>query len=293
MIVLTFLILAAGTFAQDPSPREQFQAAVAAFQKNATEDNARKLAEIAKQLAPAPAVPEDAEFHALKGAAYVKQAADTATFAKAAAEFRAAIATAPWVGEYHYNLTVCEKSAGNFAGATAALKFAQIYARTEQERHDNLALRADLETAQEIAESKKNLESKAAETKRAVELAAKLAQDRFLNSLDGGIWHQVGAPDRGGIDVFLDVHGRELEYYSVINPGTIMAKHNPQYVGVRKPSWKTTVSQKEFTLSNELLAKFFSSIASEVRITISDDGQTIIEQASGSYPYRRVYLRIK
>src|SRR5438309_11081173 len=127
IVGLTLLVLIASAHAQ--SAREQFQTAVAAYQASAAEDNVRKLAELYKQLDLPPAVPEDAEFRAMKGTAFVKQAGDAAAFAKAAAEFQAAIVAAPWVGEYHYNLAVCEKSAGHFSAAQSELKFAQILAR--------------------------------------------------------------------------------------------------------------------------------------------------------------------
>ena len=155
LLVLFFCVLMLGNVAYAQTPREQFQTTVAAFQKNATEDTARKLAELFKQLNPPPAVPEHAEFCALKGAAFVKQAGDATDYAKAAAEFQAAIALAPWVGDYHYNLAFCEKSAGHFSAAQTAIKFAQIFARDDKERHDCLALRAELEAAQELATAKK------------------------------------------------------------------------------------------------------------------------------------------
>jgi hypothetical protein len=80
-----FLTLVAGAPAQTLSPREQFQAAVATIQKSATEDNARKLAELYKQLNPAPAIPDEADRHALKGAAYAEVAKVPADFKPAAA----------------------------------------------------------------------------------------------------------------------------------------------------------------------------------------------------------------
>jgi tetratricopeptide (TPR) repeat protein len=179
-----FVVLLASALAQEP--RDQFPQAIAAFQKNATEDNARRLAELSKQLDPPPAVPEDAEFHALKGAAFVKQAGDAAAFAKAAAEFQAAITIAPWVGEYHYNLAVCEKSAGQFAAARTAAKFAQILARDDKERHDCLALRAELEAAQELAAVKQAEQEKitrATEEKNKAEQAKRDVITRIKNAV--------------------------------------------------------------------------------------------------------------
>lgn len=192
IFAFTFLALAASAFAQEPSPREQFPNAVAAFRKGASEDNARKLAELHKQLDPPPAVPEDAEFRSMKGTAFVKQAGDAAAFAKAAAEFQAAIVAAPWVGEYHYNLAVCEKSAGHFSAAQSALKFAQILARDDKERRDNLALRADLEATQELAAAKIVEEKrKVEEEKAAAAKAADTPQAReaaLMKSLEGAVF---------------------------------------------------------------------------------------------------------
>ena len=174
ILILALAILTTLASAHAQTPGEQFQSAVAAFQKSATEDNARKLAELLKQLDPPPAIPDDAKLHALKGAAFVKQtksetdrAAYPALFAKAAAEYQAASAAAPWVGEYYFNRAACEKSAGQFAAATAALKLDLIFARTEQDRDANLALRADIETTQEIAATRKSAAEKAAVTKKA------------------------------------------------------------------------------------------------------------------------------
>src|SRR4051812_5822449 len=110
-LVASFLLATGAGWAAEPAtPRELFPTAVAAFQAAATEDNARALAGLYKQLDPAPAVPEEADFRALRGAAFVKQGGDAAAFLKAAGEFRAAIVAAPWVGEYHYNLAICLRS---------------------------------------------------------------------------------------------------------------------------------------------------------------------------------------
>ena len=175
ILILALVTTLAG--AQTNTPGEQFQSAVAAFQQSATEDNARKLAELLKQLDPPPAIPDDAKLHALKGAAFVKQTksetdpdAYAALFAKAAAEYQAASTAAPWVGDYYFNRASCEKSAGQFAAATAALKLDLIFARTEQDRDNNLALRADIETTQESAATRKLAAEKAK-----IDLAAKEA----------------------------------------------------------------------------------------------------------------------
>ena len=161
ILILALALVTTLAGAQTNTPGEQFQSAVATFQQSATEDNARKLAELLKQLDPPPAIPDEAKLHALKGTAFVKQtkietdpAAFAALYAKAAAEYQAASTAAPWVGDYYFNRASCEKSAGQFAAATAALKLDLIFARTEQDRDANLALRAEIETKQEIAKDK-------------------------------------------------------------------------------------------------------------------------------------------
>jgi hypothetical protein len=186
IVVFALLGLSAIAFSQELKPSEQFQAAVAAFQKNATAENAHKLAELYNQLDPPPVVPEAAEFRALKGFAFVKQAADDSAFAKCAAEFQAAVAAAPWVGEYHYNVAVCEKSSGRFSAAQTALTFAQIFARDEKERRDCLALQADLEVAQELAATKKaRVEAGQREEEAKANNSPERQFDRLIASLNG------------------------------------------------------------------------------------------------------------
>ncbi len=175
------------------------------------------LAACVAKLDSPPAVPEDAEFHALKGAAFVKQAGDAAAFAKAAAEFRAAITTAPWVGEYHYNLAVCEKSAGQFGAARTAAKFAQILARDAKERRECLALRAELEAAQDLAAAKQAEAQKAAAA-RAAKAAADTPQAReaALMEMVEGARFVVRAGGPGGLDWenIYEIKNREL-YYTI------------------------------------------------------------------------------
>src|SRR6266496_2906206 len=122
ILAMIFFALAASTFAQEPSPREQFKTAVAAYQKSATKDNALKLAELYKQLEPSPAIPSDAEYHAQKGAAFAELAKEPADFQRAVEEFEQAIQLAPWVGEYHYNAALMLKSKGGISDLEASMR---------------------------------------------------------------------------------------------------------------------------------------------------------------------------
>ena len=234
LIILALALVTTLAGAQTSTPGEQFQSAVAAFQKSATEDNARKLAELLKQLDPPPAIPDDAKLHALKGAAFVKQtksetdpAAYAALYAKAAAEYQAASAAAPWVGDYYFNRASCEKSAGQFAAATAALKLDLIFARTEQDRDANLALRAEIETTQEIAATRKLAAEKAKSEQAAKEAAATAAKQqataaaevRRKNSIEGAWFYPKGVNQNlwtGLPDFVVRRKGETLEFQSPI-----------------------------------------------------------------------------
>ncbi len=202
IIIFILVILTSMGSAYAQSPREQFRAAVEAYQQNATEDNVRKIAELYKQLAPPPALPEEAEFHAQKGAAFVKLAKSPADFERAAKEFQTAVSLAPWNAEYHYNLAVCYKSAEQFNSALASLKFAQILARDDKERRDTLGLRAEIEAAQEMA-AKQQAEANSPQAREAA-LLAKVNGAQFVRELR--------SPSMGSLDDIYEVNGRSLLY---------------------------------------------------------------------------------
>ncbi|MBK7392803.1 MAG: hypothetical protein IPI64_05795 [Chloracidobacterium sp.] len=105
---------------------------------------------LAKMTSP-PVPSEDADFHAQKGAAFVKLAKTPLDFLKAASQFQEAVNGAPWVFDYHFNLAVAYKSAGQFKDALYALSLAKLLTANEKDRRDANALRAEIEAAQEIA----------------------------------------------------------------------------------------------------------------------------------------------
>jgi hypothetical protein len=271
LIIFCFASLALAASAYAQSTRDQFKTAVAAFQQNATEDTARKLAELYKQLNPPPGVPEDAEFRALKGAAFFKQASDISAFGKAAAEFRAAIAIAPWVGEYHYNLAISEKSAGRFDAAQAAIKFAQIFARDDKERRECLALRAELEAAQELAAVREAV----AEENSPQAKARKIGE--FVRSLNGAKF--VGETSHSGNIVILNVyeiHGQEVHYYDEIarNPNGESLQTNADRPRMRNPG-DNNKPAVVMQLQGREFAHFPQGSTRTAYMEISEDGQKI------------------
>jgi tetratricopeptide (TPR) repeat protein len=107
----------------------------------------KKMADALTKYSPPPAVPEGAMFSAQKGAAFVKLAKDVRDYQAAAEQFEVALWQAPWVSDFHYNLAVCQKNAGQFEPALMSLQFAAILAK---DKRDILALRAEIEAMSEI-----------------------------------------------------------------------------------------------------------------------------------------------
>lgn len=110
-----------------------------------------KIVAIIAKMPKPPAIPEKAEFHARKGAAFIKLAKSPADFAKSVMEFRSAIGLAPWVFDYYFNLAVAYKLAGQFKAALNSLNLAKLLAPSEKDRRDVNGLRAEIEAAQEMA----------------------------------------------------------------------------------------------------------------------------------------------
>lgn len=111
----------------------------------------RKITAVLAKMVKPPAIPENAEFHARKGAAFIKLAKVPADFAKAVKEFQYAVNIAPWVFDYHFNLAVAYKLAGQFKPALNSLNLAKILAPSDKDRRDINGLRAEIEAAQEMA----------------------------------------------------------------------------------------------------------------------------------------------
>lgn len=184
---LAFLVLAISAYAQAPSSQEpihirnmtpeqwgdermaagrydsalrdyaqQWVTLSAGFNENVPETQVTrerivgKMAQALSKLGRPPAVVEYSEFHAQKGAAFVKLAKTPADYAKAVKEFQDAVNHAPWVFDYHYNLAVAYKLAGQFKLALNSLSLAKLLAPGDGDRRDINRLRAEIEAAQEL-----------------------------------------------------------------------------------------------------------------------------------------------
>jgi len=189
---LLFLILASGIFAQEPSPREQFQAAVSAYQKNTAKDTALKVIELYKQLEPSPAVPEEARRPFVMGATVLKKANDKVGAAKAAEYFTEALKTAPWFAEAYYNRALAREIAGQFTQAMEDLKLYLAFSLSDAERREAQDKIYSLEADAQLAAAKQAEDQKAAAAKeQAAARAAAAEEDRKKNSIEG-YWFWTG-----------------------------------------------------------------------------------------------------
>lgn len=107
--------------------REALTLYVAELQSVSTESDKdlvlrEKIIGLVKKLKPAPALPEKAERHTLRGTLAAKGATDKDDFLYAADEFRAALKIAPWLGQVYFNLGFVLGKAGQYSEANKNLK---------------------------------------------------------------------------------------------------------------------------------------------------------------------------
>jgi hypothetical protein len=82
-----------------------------------------KVIKLAKELRPAPVVPEEAERYLGRAQYAFKNAKSEADFISAAREYMKAVEAAPWVADYYYDLCVILESANRYKEAANACRF--------------------------------------------------------------------------------------------------------------------------------------------------------------------------
>ena len=148
VFILTFLALAASTFAQ--SPREELQQMVEQLQKTPTDNALReKIINLASTLKPAPAVPPNAEQFEGRAQYAFKTAKSEAEMLDAAREYMKAVEAAPWVAGYYFDLCAILEKASRPAEAIRAGKLYLIAAPAAPDASDMRKRIAGLEYAVE------------------------------------------------------------------------------------------------------------------------------------------------
>lgn len=118
---LSLLLLAAPAFATPPRP--DFKALVGAVKASPSDDELRvALLKTAAKLKTAPSVPTEARRHFVKAVTLQKDAKDPSELEGAIAEYRLALAEAPWWADAYFNLAVAQEGAAKFADAKKNLE---------------------------------------------------------------------------------------------------------------------------------------------------------------------------
>ncbi|MCF6179876.1 MAG: tetratricopeptide repeat protein [Geopsychrobacter sp.] len=92
----------------------------------------KKSIQIALQLDPLPAIPQEAVRHTARAEAYLKSATSNEEFEKALAEFDAALLLAPWWQDVWFNLGIAQKNAGDPGAAIRSLQMFLLAAPDDQ-----------------------------------------------------------------------------------------------------------------------------------------------------------------
>lgn len=185
---LVFMIILVCTSAvQAQSPQQTLNQYVADLQKNPNDYALReKIIRHVQTMKPAPAVPEEAKRHLVRGKAAFKGAKEARDFNDAADEFKKALLYAPWLAEGYYNLGVIQDKAGQYDDAMKNLKFYLIAAPKAPDAEKVKELVYEIEYRKEKAVKDKEAASrKAAEDSRAQQEAAAKKQAEFLNKING------------------------------------------------------------------------------------------------------------
>lgn len=119
------------------NPRAGFLELIARLKSNPFDDTIRRrIIQLAEELKPPPAIPEEARKHFLEGAAIVKAAKTPAQQTLAAQSFTEAINVAPWWGDAYYNLGVAQELAEQYDKAQQAFAFYLLSNLDETERRE-------------------------------------------------------------------------------------------------------------------------------------------------------------
>jgi hypothetical protein len=168
-----------------------------------------RIIQTARQLDPAPAIPQEARDYFIRGSTIAKVATDAAGQKLAVDNFEKALRVAPWWGDAWYNLAVAQELAGDLDSATASLRLYIETGVSEKERQDALDRIS-------IIAAKTELASRAQATRDA-QAKQKAERQAAIQKLAGtwyGKWCGVG--DATG--ACTDTEARGSNWWSVLEP---------------------------------------------------------------------------
>jgi len=96
---------------------DEFQKAVADYQRTQSDEAVRKVIQCAAAMPESPPVPEEARKHYVKGSALFPEAKSGEDYAQVVSEFKEAVHLAPWWPEARTHLALALESSGDYASA--------------------------------------------------------------------------------------------------------------------------------------------------------------------------------
>ncbi len=159
-------------------PREQLNQLVTQLQANAGDTVLReRIIQLAREIKPPPAVPEEARRHFVEGAAIARAAQNAAQQVLAVQSFQQALGVAPWWGDAWYNLAVAQELAGQIDPAQESLRLYILTNPGEKEAREAQDRIYTLNARKRLAVAAQNSPEAAADRDR-----------KFLEALEGGVW---------------------------------------------------------------------------------------------------------
>ncbi len=221
LVILTFLALAASSYAQ--SPRDDLRIMLAYLKKNPDSSHyLRKSILLARQIKPTPITPAEAQRASGKGMYTFKHATTTKDFVLAANQFKTARTLAPWVAEYHFNLALAYERADQISNARFSL---ENYLLADPNAADGSTVNGKIGALQAAEDGR---EQKAWKRNQ--------ADKQFVDSLEGRRWSC--AEKNGESNNFVVQRGILYYTYGTTPPSEIVPLKGKEF-----PGWGTPISK--------------------------------------------------
>jgi tetratricopeptide (TPR) repeat protein len=309
IVLSVSLLLGAARAADAESPRIHFNRMVKQLQQNPSDEALREqIIQLASKLKPPPAMPDEAERRMARGTEAFKEAKSISDYQAAVNEFQQATLAAPWLVDAYFNLGLAQDKAEDYERSLRSLKLAILASPNSKDIKD-------LYYKVEYQRDKFAEQNSPAAKEAARQTAAAARQAAIYQGLDGGVWQLAqdettvladGSNWRRGDGVgrsYVVVNGHEISAYSLmlLSPGRLMDQ-----AAIERPvNYNDTTADRydffkvTFTSRDVEIYKH-DDRDTKCNVTISDDGQTIVNKISWHYPgdakmfiTNDIYRRIK
>lgn len=183
---LTYPAYAAENPLEKVTPQKQLNQYISELQGRPWDTSLReKIIMHVQTMKPAPAIPDEAKRHTVRGMAAIEEAKTEADYKEAIAEFEKVVNAAPWLGEGYRNLGIAQDKAGQYDAAIKNLNLYLLTNPADAEKAKSIIYKIEFRRDKAQKEAVASEEAKTAEKLRREE--AKRAKLRALESWSG-LW---------------------------------------------------------------------------------------------------------